>query len=57
VQKGIARVKVLPTPEKWFGITYPADKPVAVQAIKDLVAAGVYKENLWEIPLAEKISG
>ena len=47
VQTGKARVKVLPTAEKWFGVTYPADKPVAVQTLQNLIAQGVYPENLW----------
>jgi NDP-sugar pyrophosphorylase family protein len=54
VQTGITKVKVLPSPEKWFGITYPADKPVAVAALKSLIAKGVYKENLWNTTL-EKV--
>ena len=54
VQTGITKVKVLPSPEKWFGITYPADKPVAVEALKSLIAKGVYQENLWNTPL-EKV--
>ena len=28
VQQGKARVKVLPTGEKWFGVTYQADRPL-----------------------------
>ena len=47
VQTGKARVKVLPTAEKWFGVTYPADKSVAVQTLQNLIAQGVYPENLW----------
>ncbi|GEO04548.1 nucleotidyltransferase [Adhaeribacter aerolatus] len=47
VQNGIARVKVLPTNEKWFGVTYPADKPIAEQTLRKLIAQGVYPENLW----------
>ncbi|MDB5263664.1 MAG: nucleotidyltransferase [Adhaeribacter sp.] len=50
VQTGKARVKVLPTAEKWFGITYPADKPVAVQTLRRLIDQGVYPENLWNEP-------
>lgn len=42
-----ASVKVLPSPEKWFGVTFPDDKPVAIKKLKDLVAKGVYPENLW----------
>ena len=52
VQTGIAQVKVLPTPEKWFGVTYPADKPVAEQTLRSLIAQGVYPENLWNESLA-----
>lgn len=48
VKAGQARVKVLPSPEKWFGVTYPADKPVAAQALQRLIGAGVYPENLWK---------
>ncbi|WP_210466511.1 nucleotidyltransferase family protein [Rufibacter roseolus] len=47
VKDGVTRVKLLPTPEKWFGVTYPEDKPVAVEALRELVRAGVYPENLW----------
>lgn len=47
VQSKLAQVKVLPTPEKWFGVTYPADKPIAEQTLRDLIARGVYPENLW----------
>jgi len=47
IEKGQATVKVLSTPSSWFGVTYPEDKPNVVQAIKDLVAAGEYPENLW----------
>jgi NDP-sugar pyrophosphorylase family protein len=48
VRSGAARVKVLQTPEKWFGVTYPEDKAVAVQSIARLIREGVYHENLWE---------
>jgi NDP-sugar pyrophosphorylase family protein len=47
IRTGRARVQVLPTQEKWFGVTYPADKPVAVQTLLELIAQGVYPENLW----------
>ena len=42
-----AMVKVLHTPEKWFGITYKEDKPVARETLLKLVEAGKYSENLW----------
>jgi hypothetical protein len=47
IEKGQAAVKVLSTPSTWFGVTYPDDKPSVVQAIKGLVEAGEYPENLW----------
>lgn len=43
-----ARVKVIPTKERWVGVTYRADKPVVEQYIHGLVRAGIYPENLWE---------
>ncbi len=47
VQSQKAKVKVMRTPEKWFGVTYQADKVVAQERLRDLVAQGVYPENLW----------
>ncbi|AKQ45141.1 hypothetical protein TH63_05025 [Rufibacter radiotolerans] len=47
ITAGQARVKVLPSKEKWFGVTYPEDKPGTVQNLAALVQAGVYPENLW----------
>ncbi|MGV3639115.1 MAG: NTP transferase domain-containing protein [Adhaeribacter sp.] len=47
IRSGKARVKVLPTGETWFGVTYPADKPVAEQRLRGLIARGAYPENLW----------
>ncbi|MBN1992435.1 MAG: nucleotidyltransferase [Anaerolineae bacterium] len=45
-----ATVKVLPTGERWFGVTYQEDKPRVKQAIRDLIGQGVYPENLWGAP-------
>jgi hypothetical protein len=42
-----ATVKVLPTSERWFGVTYQQDKPHVAQAIRELIRRGVYPENLW----------
>jgi UTP-glucose-1-phosphate uridylyltransferase len=47
VQAGQATVRVLETPELWFGVTYPQDKAVVVDGIGRLVAQGVYPEKLW----------
>ena len=42
-----ATVKVIPTAEKWFGVTYPEDKPLVQKAIGILVDDGVYPKMLW----------
>lgn len=47
IATGQARVKVLPSQEKWFGVTYPEDAPNTIQNIAHLVNAGVYPEKLW----------
>ena len=43
-----ATVKVLQSPDKWFGVTYAADKPVVVAALKEKTAAGLYPDGLWK---------
>lgn len=47
VKTGSARVKVLPTEERWVGITYQADKPVVEQYIAGLIQSGLYPKKLW----------
>lgn len=47
IGKKAATVKILPTEDKWFGVTYKEDKEAVVNAFKELIAAGVYKEDLW----------
>jgi UTP-glucose-1-phosphate uridylyltransferase len=42
-----ATVKVLPTDDPWFGVTYRADKSIAAACIRKLTDAGVYPERLW----------
>ena len=48
IQEGKAQMKVLSTSEKWFGVTYPADKPVVIEQLARLEKEGVYPKNLWE---------
>ena len=48
VQNKRARVTVLDTPDKWFGVTYKEDKQAVTDAIRGLIEAGVYKEKLFE---------
>lgn len=47
VARDVASVKVLPSRDLWFGVTYREDKPVAVEHIRKLVEEGVYPDNLW----------
>ena len=42
-----ARVKVLETGDRWFGVTYKEDKPVVVASIQKLIEQGVYKKKLF----------
>jgi UTP-glucose-1-phosphate uridylyltransferase len=47
IQRGQAEVKVLPTAESWFGVTYKEDKPIVIKKIKGLVDKGKYPTPLW----------
>jgi UTP-glucose-1-phosphate uridylyltransferase len=47
IKQGIARVKVLETPDSWFGVTYRPDREKVEQGIKELVAAGKYPASLF----------
>lgn len=40
-------VKVIPTSERWFGVTYKQDKDSVVDAIRQKVESGEYPEVLW----------
>ena len=43
-----ATVKVLTSEDKWYGVTYAADKPMVVAALAGLTAQGNYPEaGLW----------
>lgn len=47
VGRGQARVKVLRTPESWFGITYRQDRPRVIASIRRLIQQGQYPERLF----------
>ena len=49
LEEGKARVKVLRSNDKWYGVTYKKDKPVVVAAIADKTARGIYPDRLWEV--------
>jgi NDP-sugar pyrophosphorylase family protein len=41
-------VKVLRSADKWFGVTYAADKPQVVAALKAMADEGKYPDGLWK---------
>ena len=42
-----AKVRVLTSPDHWFGVTYKEDKPQVVASIAECKAKGMYSERLW----------
>lgn len=42
-----ATVQVLPSPDKWYGVTYQADKPVVKAALLRMAEEGLYPKPLW----------
>ena len=43
-----ATVKVLPTQDKWYGVTYRADKEMVMGALQSMKDKGLYPEKLWK---------
>ncbi len=43
-----ASVKVLESPDKWYGVTYAADKPQVVAALRGMTEQGLYPDGLWK---------
>lgn len=48
IQEKKASVKVLTSPDRWFGVTYAADKPVVVAELKKMTDEGKYPDGLWK---------
>ena len=47
LEEGKARVQLLRSADKWYGVTYREDKPVVVDAIARMTREGLYPEDLW----------
>jgi NDP-sugar pyrophosphorylase family protein len=47
IKSGAITLKVLPTPSKWFGVTYAADRAATVEQINNLIQPGAYPSKLW----------
>lgn len=48
VQKGEGSIRVLTSDDKWFGMTYPEDKPTVMAELRAKIESGYYPEKLWE---------
>lgn len=48
VNDGIGVLKMIQSPETWYGLTYPTDLEPLKNAIGAMVASGKYTEKLWE---------
>ena len=48
VDIGKISLKVLSSPDTWFGVTYAADKPKVVAALRELTESGKYPDGLWD---------
>ena len=52
LQQGLCTIRVLPTKDVWYGVTYSEDLQSVVDAIEELKAQKVYPEELWMQPAA-----
>ena len=48
MSRGDASIRVLRSPDTWFGVTYKADKPQVVASIAACKARGLYPDPLWQ---------
>ncbi len=47
IAAGTSKVKVLKTPDSWFGVTYRPDREKVVSGIEELVSTDMYPEKLF----------
>jgi len=47
IVNGNIKTKVIECDSPWFGVTYIEDKPIVKGRIAELIAEGVYPEQLW----------
>lgn len=47
LQENKITVEVLPSADKWYGVTYQEDKPIVREGIKKLIDEGKYPVPLW----------
>ena len=46
--QGKAKVRLLSSEDRWYGVTYVADKPLVTEAIERLTVQGLYPDGLWK---------
>ncbi len=49
MEEGKAKVAVLKSEDRWYGVTYKEDKETVMKAIADFKAQGIYPKQLWEV--------
>ena len=47
IKAGKARVKLLETSGKWYGVTYAEDRAYVEEAMRRMTEEGIYKERLF----------
>lgn len=48
LRDGLCDIRVLNTSAKWFGVTYPDDKPAVACEIDNMISSGQYPDGLWK---------
>ncbi len=48
LKDGLAEVKVVPSQDQWFGVTYASDREVAVASLEQKTSEGQYISPLWQ---------
>lgn len=48
LRSGRADVRVIPTGERWYGVTWKEDRQSVADAIARMIEQGVYPKNLWK---------
>ncbi len=48
ITDGSAKVKVLSSKDRWYGMTYKEDKPMVTAALQSMKDKGLYPEKLWK---------
>lgn len=48
INQGLSSVKVLSSPDQWFGVTYKEDRSAVMERLRTMVADGLYPNPLFE---------